>query len=880
MWDNIHIWEPEIEKNPMTHKGYQRILNLESWIVWEGIKKRVGNVGFWNQVKTLRKDEIHDNNHIISAEKIAAAKIELIQELENLDRLDTFRWAHKHIIVVVDDCFTNTKLLVLLKKILWKENFKRYVKVVKINYNEEVDIAYLKENLSANHVLFILGGSLSDTYKMRDSHYDSPLTELIKEVSDEYAPPYLNKRIIWVCFGQQFIANNIWIANKDSAGIIATIQWPPQFWPSNCHIAWLKYVNPIFSKALAWLSDNGKNSDFSSAFTRSGHVSFDLLGSGWNLWVVPLITDDITSWVVGWGSKNGNILWVQFHPEIEKDRYTHHTNKHLKKILPLITPDTGEQEKYLSNFDIWDIVKRDIGEAFYVFAMLAYIKDIRESHAKIAAIGNNLKISDPISYPEAITRVRRIFSRRVNFVMEDHMHLSESERQKRLIDTMDQEGVIRFLTELDWKVGRNEQEASKMAWVKSMAAIIQEHSTLQKNGNPLVNYIVRDLWAGDGSTIKDLYKKLHGQDIIFYGTGDYLYFDLFAALNTPKFNKTIPKELRVLFVEKAVEAFKWLPWTLTLERLKESIKSLTFSPDDTIRNSSMTSTKTSMFANEQGHPLSPKIRENFDRSLVKLARLKEYVTDHMYSLFSGYLERIYISKFNDLYIQDDVISQIDFQYSIRATSHVGGREYMKVISDYCNHAAKLGSIYIDNGVHQSYTSIPRIKELFNLSNDIPGCDFKLIYNTKKNTFSSVIITHKTDHGENFWQKHLDKDSILISLKEAHKATFFQLEYFIRTFIISSFKSNIVFRDFSEKIEDTLRIIMGELEKGNKEKISGLILSLINHIAKNYQSIGIQYNEIESASLEMYNIDGEDLYTILTRDIYTPKWMNIHAKRDY
>ena len=409
-----------------------------------------------------------------------------------------------------------------------------------------------------------------------------------------------------------------------------------------------------------------------------------------------------------------------------------------------------------------------------------------------------------------------------------------------------------------------------------MADIIKEHKDLQKSGN----YIVRDLGAGDGSTIKDLYEKIHGQDIVFYGTGDYVYFDLFAAVNTKPFNKTIPKELRVLFVEKVVDAFKRLDGILTVEKLNQAIESVVFSPDDTIRNSSMTDTKTSMFASEYGNPLSPKIRENFDKNLAKLDRLKKYVSENMYTLFSGYLERIYISKFNDLYIRDEVISQIDFQYSVRATSHVGGREYMKIISDYCHHAAKLGSIYLDNGVHQSYTCIPRIKELFHVSADIPGCDFKLIYNRKKNIFSSVIITHETDYGEDFWKKHLDKDHALVSLQEAYSATFFKLEYFIRTFIISSFKNNIVFRDFSKEIENTLKEILGELEKGDTKAIPQIILDLINHIARNYQNIGIQYNEIDSSSLEIYNIDGEDLYTILERAIYIPTWMNREGKRDY
>lgn len=134
----------------------------------------------------------------------------------------------------------------------------------------------------------------------------------------------------------------------------------------------------------------------------------------------------------------------------------------MKQIIPLVTSDREEQEKYFNNFQVDGAIKRDIGEAFYVFAILAYIKDIVESHGKIAAIGNNHKISTPVPYNEAITRVRHVFSRRVNFTMADHRHLSEEERQKNLIDTMDREGVIRFLTELDWKVGRNEKEASKM----------------------------------------------------------------------------------------------------------------------------------------------------------------------------------------------------------------------------------------------------------------------------------------------------------------------------------------------------------------------------------------------------------------------------------
>ncbi len=104
---------------------------------------------------------------------------------------------------------------------------------------------------------------------------------------------------------------------------------------------------------------------------------------------------------------------------------------------------------------------------------------------------------------------------------------------------------------------------------------------------------------------------------------------------------------------------------------------------------------------------------------------------------------------------------------------------------------------------QSYTEIPRVEEVYKMSMDNPTCDFKLIYNSKSNSFSSVVITHGMPYGEISWAKHLDKDHIMVSVEEAHRATFFQLEYFIRTFIVSGFRNNIVFRDFNDQIVATL-----------------------------------------------------------------------------
>mgnify|MGYP000482845432 FL=1 len=158
---------------------------------------------------------------------------------------------------------------------------------------------------------------------------------------------------------------------------------------------------------------------------------------------------------------------------------------------------------------------------------------------------------------------------------------------------------------------------------------------------------------------------------------------------------------------------------------------------------------------------------------------------------------------------------------------------MKVISDYFYNSAKTGSIFIDNGIHQSYTSIPRLKELHDVSLDLVDSELKLIYDTKTNYFNSVIITKGQHYDDSFFQEHLLENTIIVPLKEAYQSTFFRLEYFVRNFIISNFKSHTVFWDYNKPIIDTLKDIMSQLEKKDTSNISHIILELINHIAGTY-----------------------------------------------
>lgn len=122
----------------------------------------------------------------------------------------------------------------------------------------------------------------------------------------------------------------------------------------------------------------------------------------------------------------------------------------------------------------------------------------------------------------------------------------------------------------------------------------------------------------------------------------------------------------------------------------------------------------------------------------------------------------------------------------------------------------------------------------------------------------MIITKWVNYPDEFWEKHIDPSCILVSLKEAQRSTFFKFEYFIRNFIISNFKNQIVFWDFNIHIIKTLKYIVLLIENNEKEKIPFIIWCLINYIARKYKKSDIKYNRVEFDILENYSIDWQKL----------------------
>lgn len=169
-------------------------------------------------------------------------------------------------------------------------------------------------------------------------------------------------------------------------------------------------------------------------------MSFDLLKTEWKLGVVPLIKDDATGGVVGWGSGNGNVMGVQFHPELSFVTQSYNTTKNIRKIAPLLSPEPEEQAKFVDNFNVGYQIKRDIGEAFYVHTMLAFVRDITEKYNQIASsLGEDSTKIPTVEYNEAIRRLITTVSERVYFTIENPAMAGSVEVITNWIDAIDRE---------------------------------------------------------------------------------------------------------------------------------------------------------------------------------------------------------------------------------------------------------------------------------------------------------------------------------------------------------------------------------------------------------------------------------------------------------
>lgn len=879
MTQKIYLWEYNgaLSNNPLEDTNYLNILGLLPTLGTE-IKKRVLEL-LTQTYQPLEKSALH-HNAVALEYQLENAKKELIDSLFALERLTQ---VSRNIVFFWDDCFTNTLLRNLLNKILWDKNFERFVEMRPLDFSKPCDETTFK--IHQNSVA-IFGWSLSDTYDIHESYYSGYFAQLIKNLWDDFDPLRLNNRIIWVCFGQQYIANLLWITNNHTSSVIATYRGMAQFGPSNCSLLNYKYVNPLHQQLLYWVSNFWLNHDFSTFFTRTGYVDFDLLKTGYSNLVVPLIKDEMTGSVVGWWTKNGNILWVQFHPEISFFQNREFLRDNIESILPYLN-QYKNHEKLFENFNFSQgfegTVQQDIWEYFYTFALLAYVKSIKDRYVNLYVNREPFYHSKSLlNYREALATITKVVREKIDDILSiSNPEFNDQKQRLTFLKKIDESGRLLLNSRLDWKVNRWLDEVSKVLWFHNLWWVLENHiQFLKDNVWSKKVYFFRDWGAGDGSLLKDLYSLHKGKDILFYWVWDYVYFDIYPSLKKKWTELWIPEEVIILLFEEFLEKYnKFEEWNI-FSKVKKAFEMVSLETSHKIHNSSITGTDTAMFSSEWESEISQKGRDFIQENKRYIDILKTYIVENFYSLFEWYFERIYVSKFNDFELNHTNISKVDFQVSIRATSHVDSREYMKIILDYVEKSANPGSMYIDNGVHRSYTWVPRIFEIKEVANFMNDTKISLIYDTNTNYFTAAVFEKRPYHHDEFLSLQLREGYKVVSLDEACNSTFFKLEYFIRNFIVRNFKNYDVFWDFNKEIIESLVEIIEDIKAGNMENVKYIILDLINYIATHYKSGNIVYDLIDMKVLESYSVSWESLSQIISSPVYIPKWMNLDAKRRY
>jgi hypothetical protein len=110
------------------------------------------------KIEGADRSKLDDNAHIAPLEDIALVKAKLREELHLFES----EIHHPPIVLLIDDCFTNQCLVSLLQSLLGLDStqgaiFRRYVRVVHMDYSKKPkkykpDISPFK-----NHSLYILG---------------------------------------------------------------------------------------------------------------------------------------------------------------------------------------------------------------------------------------------------------------------------------------------------------------------------------------------------------------------------------------------------------------------------------------------------------------------------------------------------------------------------------------------------------------------------------------------------------------------------------------------------------------------------------------------------------------------------------------------------
>ncbi len=723
---------------------------------------------------------------------------------------------------------------------------------------------------------------------MNFGHYETKLAQVIREVTSDYSETDENIRIISVCFWHQFSGNIISEANRDSSNLWVTKRWILHMWLTPYKIPKDSFRHPTYDKMLSCLTNQWENESISVISTRGSEFNHDLLWSNVSEIILPLAIDQINSKIGIMWVKNGKFISIQWHPEFPITQYE---KEYLEWVENIITQAKNTSYMYLSiqemmeNFgfdekNIQKYVQREVNTAFYVPVILEFLKSITLQLEKKDTQYQS-QTPEKIEYSQAIKNLRQQTKQRVNALIEDQDKTFNSrESRQNFLKSLDHSGRLRLNKKLDWKVDRWIDEWSRILWIKNLWNFIKEVRMYHNSKDIHTPFYTLDIWAWDGSMIAELHKELSGYDVIEYWVGDFVYVDLYHILKKDDRLQNIPNKVKIIFVNKVLANLaKW--WNLdhlsVLNQLKFWIEKLEFSQKDKLSHGSMFSEETHMFPWEELVELWEEWIQYIQQHSSNIDTLCEYISKHFYDMWNGFTDRIYVSTFYDLEnLLSWEIRHPDFQYAIRSTSHVDGKEYAKIMFDAIQWRMQKYWVYLDNWVHRSYTSIPRIPELYKVRRKFSPGEVKmtLLFDYDTNYFTSVLIQKAPFLDEKIIKKNISDKIVLIDIEEAYQSTFFQIEYFLRNFIVINFKDKNIFWDFNKPIVESIHAIIKILSQDwDIHKISWIIVELIN---KMKSSLSGSF-WVNISTFQNFEVDGKTFWDI-TKNLYHPDWINPNGKR--
>lgn len=823
-----------------------------------------------------------NNDNLISNDILNLKQKELILNLEILLEINEGR---KPIVIIMDDCFTNTLLLRNLAEILWM-HYEKFVDIVEINFeNYTVESELEIKQKVWNNSLIMIWGSFSDTYTIPDNMYNWYLPELIKNISkDQVDLKRYNNKLIWICFWQQYIANLMGIDRIYTEKIITTIKWPAQFWVMPLTLSdKIESFPYMYREILNWITNYWQNTDISTVFTRTGHVDFNLLNSYTinSSSILPLMKDKITDGQVIWWTRNWNILGVQPHFEIDMKKDLFFLENQLNQLIPLLTSWYSEEiANIIWNLQGWIHIKNSLWQIFFTYSINEMIRSLVARHKYIKQ--EEFENPETIVFPSNFREELETFIVQTNIKQRDWKEKVEDLKGNRTeyLKALEQRKKLKMLTVFDWKINRWENQVSDTLWLIDLVSFIKEHSLFLREEvfdwweN---KYVFRDFWAWNWALVKQI-DKLEGVNA--YWVGDYAYFDLYDGISKNENFSWIPEEVKKLFVYELISNLHFDEDKSILENIKSSLQKIDMNRDE-MSGSSMFETWTKMF--DEKVKVSNETKLWINANWQEIERLKKELENNFYSYIEWYFEKLLISDFNSLYIKESHIKKVDFQTAIRSTSHIDALQLKSTLSDYIKFSAKPWSIYFDNWVIRSYTSVPRIKEYLDLERENKWVKVYFVFDTKSNYIASSIVLKEPFYSKENIEKHLKENYILLTPEEVYNNSFFRIERFIRELLILSFKDYKIFYNKNQEIINFLKFLSKSLKEfSNKNvNIKRMILIFLNKMINDVNlEFNERYNKMVEKDLDFYisKID-EEMKDILNWKIEIQDWFNMNFERN-